>query len=233
MRLVNRTVLVVLVVVVACIAAASGVAGAPSVPGPARTLAAVRRIPLDRLPAAVERTKNAEHGKLTLALVPLAGVKVTTNVRSDTAGRIGRVSKNGQKLVFTFGHITYRVASLHLPAGLAIGPQQIKLDTTRPSTLTVDLKTGAITRNFHWLMTATDARYNGRRTLALGDRGRAGVASVTKLSSNRFSIHLLTLWTSPLKLSTWAVGGKTLPGGQITASALFDGTYILNFAAYG
>lgn len=154
-------------------------------------------------------------------------------MKSDTAGRIGRVSKSGRKLVFRFDRITYRVAALRLPGGVAIGPQRIRLDPSRSSTLTVDLGTGVITRNFHWLLTATDAEYNGRHTLALGDRGRAGVASVRRLSSDRFAIHLLTLWASPIKLSTWTVGGRTLPGGRITASALFDGTYVLDFAAYG
>jgi hypothetical protein len=232
MRHVYRIAPVVLLAVVACIGAASGAGSGPAVPSPASTLAAVKRIPLDRLPAAVERTKNAERGKLTLTLLPLAGAEVATDVRSDTAGRIGRVSKSGRKLIFRFDRITYRVAAIRLPGGVAIGPQRIKLDPTHPSTLTVDLDTGAITRSFHWLLTATDAEYNGHHTVALGDRGRAGVASVKRLSNDRFAIHLLTLWTSPIKLSTWTAGGRTLPGGRITATALFDGTYVLNFAAY-
>jgi hypothetical protein len=230
---VHKTAPFLLVAVVACIETASSAGGGPAVPGPASTLAAVKHIPLDRLPAAVEREKNAERGKLALTLLPLAGASVAADVRSDTAARIGRVSKTGRKLVFRFDRITYRVAAFRLPGGLRIGPQRIRLDPTRSSTLTVDLGTGVITRNFHWLLTATDTEYNGRHTLALGDRGRAGVASVRRLSSDRFAIHLLTLWTSPIKLSTWSVGGRTLPGGRITAGALFDGTYILDFAAYG
>jgi len=181
----RRTAPVVLLAVVACIGAASGAGGGPAVPGPASTLAAVKHIPLDRLPAAVERGKNAERGKLTLRLLPLAGASVAADVRSDTAGRIGRVSKSGRKLVFRFDRITYRVAALRLPGGLAIGPQRIKLDPTRPSTLTVDLDTGVITRNFHWLLTATDTEYNGWHTLALGDRGRAGVAPLCQCRVRR------------------------------------------------
>ena len=228
---VQKTASVVLFAVLACVEVGSSAGGGPAIPGPASNLAAVKRIPIKRLPAAVEREKSAERGKLTLTLLPLAGAKVATEVRSDSAGRIGRVSMSGRKLVFRFDRITYRVAALHLPGGLTIGPQRIKLDPSRPSTLMVDLGTGVITRNFHWLLTATDAEYNGRHTLPLGDRGRAGVAGVRRLSSDRYAIHLVTLWTSPLELATWTASGTTLPGGRITASALFDGTYILDFAA--
>ena len=199
------------------------------IPEPKSTLKAIELIPVNRFPAEVLRDKNAERGTLTLTVPGPLAAAVTAHVRSDTAGVIGRASRVGQQILFRFSRITYAVAPISLPGGLKVGAQRIALDSSQPNTLTLDLRTGKLTRNFHWLLTATNAEYDGRHTLALGDTGQAGVARVTKLGYDRYSIRLLTLWRSQFTLKTWTVAGKTLPSGKIEAKADFDGTYILDF----
>jgi hypothetical protein len=196
----------------------------------AASLAAIDRLPLDHFPAQVSRGEHAEHGTLTLALpAPLAGLKVSAEVNSGAAGPIGRVVHEGNSLVFTFTDITYDVTSVDLPNGRRIAAQTIQLDPAQSSTLCVDLASGQITRNFHWLLTGTNVRYDGVSTIALGDRGRASVADVTAIDRDRYTIRLLTHWQSEIDLTTWSVDGVTLPSGRIEATAEFDGTYLLDF----
>ncbi len=226
MKRASRVFPLVLLVAVAGISSAQ----AASIPAPSATLRAIAQIPVARFPAAVLRDKDAERGTLTLSVPISLAPRVTAHVRSDTAGVIGRASRVGNQLLFRFTRITYAVAPISLPGGLKVGAQRIALDSSQPNTLAIDLRTGKLTRNFHWLLTATNALYDGSRTLALGDTGRAGVATVKSLGYDRYSIRLLTAWKSQFTLKTWTVGGKTLPSGKIDAKADFDGTYILDFA---
>lgn len=209
--------------------AATATPGAVATPDDA-ALAAIARLPLDHFPAQVSRGEHAEHGALTLSLPgPLSSVKLTADVNSGAAGPIGRAVRDGGYLVFAFSEITYDVTPLPLPTGHTIAAQTIRLDPSQPSSLCVDLATGRITRNFHWLLTGTNIRYDGAPTIALGDRGRATVAGVTALDPNRFTIRLLTHWQSEIDLTTWTVDGVTLPSGRVDATAEFDGTYLLDF----
>ena len=160
-------------------------------------LAAIALIPLDRLDAEVSRAEGAEQGELTLGLPgALSAIKLNALVESDSAGPIGRVDRVGDELVFSFDEITYVVAEIDLPVGGKIDAQSIKLDPDQSSTLCVDLTTGKITRNFHWLMTGSNVLYDGSDTIALGDRGKATVADITKVDDDHYTIHLLTHWQS-------------------------------------
>lgn len=192
-------------------------------------LKAIQALPLDQLPAKVSRGENAERATFVLTLVALGGAQVTGQIASADAGQIGSVDKNGDLLVFTFTEITYNVSELEFPGGLKIGPQTIKLDPSQPSTLTTNLTTGEITRNFHWLQTATDVLYNGQPTVALGDTAKAQIAEIKDLGGNVYSVRLLTHWKSSIKLDTWTIAGTTLPGGEVQAAAEFDGTYMIDF----
>ncbi|MBZ0317105.1 MAG: hypothetical protein K8L91_11855 [Anaerolineae bacterium] len=190
-------------------------------------LTAIEALPLDTLPAKVSRGEGAEHGTLVMSLPD--GSQISGQVVSGAAGQIGEVSRTGDDLIFTFTEITYDVAPMQLPGGLAIGPQTIKLDPSQPSTLTVNLTTGEISRNFHWVLTATDVLYNGQPSIVLGDTASAELAETTDLGGNIHTIRLLTHWSSTISLDTWTVGGVTLPSGQVVATAEFDGVYTLDF----
>jgi hypothetical protein len=193
-------------------------------------LQATKVLPLTRLPATVSRGRNAERGTLTLALPSAAPtLKVKTRVTSGAPGRIGTVTKSGGQLVFKFTSITYDVAPIALPGQPTIDSQTITLDPARPSTLRINLRTGRITRDFHWLLRGTNVRYNGSPILPLGDTGSSRVATVTKLGASRYSIRLLTDWKTQIILQSWTVDGQALQGGVIHASAVFDGAYLLHF----
>lgn len=194
-------------------------------------LAALAHLPTEPASAEVSRGEHAETGTLSLSLPgALSSVKVSATVKSNSAGPIGRVERTGDALLFSFKEITYDVSAITLPMGGQIAPQTIRLDPSQPSTLCVDLATGHITRNFHWLMTGTNVHYDGSPTIALGDRGRATVEDVTRIDPDHYAIHLLTHWQSEIDLKTWTLDGNTLPSGKIKAAAEFDGTYQLDFS---
>jgi Cu/Zn superoxide dismutase len=194
-------------------------------------LTAIQALPLELLPASVSREDNAEHGTLILSLPALGGVQIVGQITSGAAGQIGEVHQEGDILIFTFSEITYDIAPIELPGGLVIGPQTIQLDPSQASSQQINLTTGEISRNFHWLQTATDVLYDGQPTITLGDTGRSQIASVTHLGGNRYAIRMLTHWQSAVTLQTWTIGNTTLPSGEIQASAEFDGTYIIDFDA--
>lgn len=195
----------------------------------AANLAAIAAVPLDQLPAKVSREEGAEHGTLVLTLQSMGGIQIVGDVRSAEAGQIGEVTLEGDMLVFTFTEITYDVAPINLPGGFRIGAQSIKLDPAQSSTLKMDINTGEIFRDFHWIQTATDVLYNASPSIALGDTAKAEVAEVRDLGNNQYAIRLLTHWKSLISLETWTIGGVTMPSGDIEATAEFDGIYILDF----
>lgn len=210
---------------------ACGVVESPSFEtAEANNLASIQALPLDLLPASVSRGENAEAGTLVLTVPALGGIQVVGQISSGAAGQIGEAHREGDTLVFTFTEITYDVAPMALPDGTAIGPQSIRLDPTQPSTLTVDLITGVISRNFHWILTATDVLYDGQPSIGLGDTARAQVVETQNVGENQFSLRLMTHWSSNITLQTWTIGGVTLPSGEIQATAEFDGTYVLDFS---
>jgi hypothetical protein len=139
------------------------------------------------------------------------------------------MTHDGDNLVFAFTEITYDVAPIQLPGGFSIGAQSIKLDPSQPSTMTVNLKTGEVIRNFHWIMTSTDVLYNGSSSIALGDTASAEIAEIKDLGNNQYAVRLITHWKTNLTLDTWSIGGVTLPGGQIDSIAEFDGIYMVDF----
>ncbi|MBI5929431.1 MAG: hypothetical protein HY862_08990 [Chloroflexi bacterium] len=192
-------------------------------------LAVVEKLPLDTLPAAVSRDEGAEHGALTMTLPGTPSAQLVGQVVSGAAGQIGEVTRTGDVLIFTFTEITYNVAPMQLQGGLSIGPQTIQLDPSQPNTLEVNLKTGVISRNFHWILTATDVLYNGQPSIVLGDTAKAEVAEVNDLGGNVYNIRLLTHWRSVISLDTWTINGTTLPSGEVIATAEFDGVYTLDF----
>ncbi len=195
----------------------------------AANLAAIAAVPLDQLPAKVSREEGAEHGTLVLTLQSMGGIQIVGDVRSGAAGQIGDVTREGDMLVFNFTEITYDVAPINLPGGFRIGAQTIKLDPAQPSTLKMDINTGEIFRDFHWIQTATDVLYDDSPSIALGDTAKAQVAEVRDLGDNRYAIRLLTHWKSLISLETWTIGGVTMPSGDIEATAEFDGVYIMDF----
>lgn len=192
-------------------------------------LRAVEALPLDQLPAKIRRDEDAERGTLVLTLKALGGVQVVGQVTSADAGEIGEVHREGDTLVFTFTEITYDVAPITLPGGIVIGPQSIRLDPSQTSTMRMDMTTGEITRDFHWLQTATDVLYDGEPTIVLGDTAKAKIAEITDLGGNVYTSRMLTHWKSSVTLQTWTIGGVTLPSGELEATADFDGIYILDF----
>lgn len=189
----------------------------------------VQALPLDNLPAKISRAEGAERGTLVLTLKALGGVQVFGQVTSADAGEIGEVHREGDELVFTFSEITYDVAPINLPGGLVIGPQTIRLDPNQVSTMRMNMTTGEISRDFHWLQTATDVLYDGEPTVILGDTAKAQIAEITDLGGNVYTSRMLTHWKSTVTLQTWTIGGVTLPSGEIEATADFDGIYILDF----
>jgi len=40
----------------------------------------------------------------------------------------------------------------------------------------------------------------------------------------------LTHWQSEYELTTWSLNGNTLASGNVAASAVFEGTYTINFS---
>jgi Cu-Zn family superoxide dismutase len=193
------------------------------------TLASLQSLPLDLAPAAVSREEGAETGALVMTLHAMNGMQVLSQITSGAAGQIGSMTQEGNTLMFTFTEITYDVAPIQLPGGFSIGAQSIKLDPSQPSTMQVDLNTGAVTRNFHWIMTSTDVLYNGESSIALGDTASAQIAEITDMGNNVFAVRLVTHWKTNLTLDTWSIGGVTLPGGTIDSIAEFDGLYLVDF----
>ena len=208
---------------------ACGIVQNASTAAAADNLAAIQVLPLDTLPATVSRAEGAETGTLVMTLPAMGNAQIVSQITSGAAGQIGQVTQEGDSLLFTFTEITYNVAPMELPGGFRIGPQTIQLDPTQTSTLAVNLTTGEITRNFHWLMTATDVLYNGQSSIILGDTAAAQVAGVTSPAANQYNLRLLTHWKSTISLTTWTISGTELPGGEIEATAEFDGIYLLDF----
>lgn len=190
---------------------------------------AVDRLPLDMLPATIYRGENAEEADMVLTLDALNGAQINGRVEGASAGPIGEVTMDGDFLVFTFNHVDYNVFPLELPGGFSLGQQTINLDPEQTSTIRVNLTTGEIQREFHWIQTASDVLYNGVPSIPLGDTARTRVAEVRNLGNNRYSVRMLTNWRSVLEIETWEVAGIALPGGNIEATADFDGVYTLDF----
>jgi Cu/Zn superoxide dismutase len=191
---------------------------------------AVNRLPLTTLPATIYRGENAEVADLTMTLIGLGGVQIQGRAEGKTPGPIGEVNMEGDFLVFTFTNVDYNVYPLTLPDGQSIGQQEITLDPDQPSTIRVDMTTGEIQRDFHWIQTSSgDVLYNGEVSVPLGDNAATEVGEVRNLGNGRYMIRMLTNWSSVIELSTWSVGGLELPGGNIEAAAQFDGVYILDF----
>ncbi|MFN8373313.1 MAG: superoxide dismutase family protein [Anaerolineae bacterium] len=191
---------------------------------------AVNRLPLTTLPATIYRGENAEEADITLTLNPLGGAQINGRVEGASAGPIGELSMDGDFLVFSFTNVDYNVYPLALPDGNGIGQQYISLDPAQASTICVNMATGEIQRDFHWLQTASgDVLYNGGSTVGLGDTAHTEVAEVRNLGNGRYMVRMLTNWTSTIELSSWSIGGVELPAGTIDAAADFDGVYILDF----
>lgn len=195
----------------------------------ADTLAALQALPYDLLPATVSREANAEQGSLVMTLAALNGAEILSQITSGDAGQIGEVTREGDILTFTFTEITYTIAPISLPGGFFIGEQSIALDPSQPSTMQVNLTTGEVTRNFHWIMTATDVLYDGQPSVGLGDTAAAEIVEIQQVSENVYAVRLVTHWKTSLTLTTWTIGGTTMPSGQIDSAAEFDGTYIIDF----
>jgi Cu/Zn superoxide dismutase len=191
---------------------------------------AVNRLPLTTLPATIYRGENAEEADMTLTLTALGGAQINGHVEGASAGPIGEVNMDGDFLVFTFTNVDYNVFPVEIPGGYSIGQQRITLDPEQASTIRVNMTTGEIQRDFHWLQTATgDVLYNGGSTVGLGDTAHTEVAEVRNLGNGRYTVRMLTNWSSVIELETWSIGGIELPSGNIEATADFDGVYILDF----
>jgi Cu-Zn family superoxide dismutase len=190
---------------------------------------ALQRLPLTSLPASVYRGENAEEADLTLTLNALGGVQIPGRVEGANSGIIGSVNMEGDFLVFTFNNVNYNVFPLEIPGGFSIGQQSIMLDPNQTSTIRVNMTTGEIQRNFFWIQTATDVLYNGQPSVPLGDTAETQVAEVRNLGNDRYVVRMLTNWQSTINLTSWEIGGVSVPAGEIIATADFDGVYILDF----
>ncbi len=196
---------------------------------PADTVAAFKALPLDLIPAAVSREEKAERGALIMTINALGGKQIMTQIISGAGGQIGTLTRDGDILTITFTEITYNVGGIQLPGGLSIAPQTIKLDPSQTSTLQINLATGEVTRNLHWLMTGTNVLYDGQDTVALGDTASAQVVELENLGNNQFAVRLITHWQTGLSLTTWTINGITVPSGQVDSVAEFDGRYLIDF----
>jgi hypothetical protein len=202
----------------------------PDVPPPASTLAAIDRLPLGSLPAPVSRPADAERGTLVMALPAFGGVAGRGELRSSGPGVVGRMERHGRLLVLRFRQLRYQVGPLLLSAGLAIGRQTLALDPSRANRLRIDLRTGEVTRRFDWILTATDATYDGSRSLRLEDRGRSGVVRVERLPGGRYRLTLRTVWTAKRSLQFWSIGALSLPAGVADVRVEVESRYDLDLS---
>lgn len=193
------------------------------------TIAAFQTLPLDLIPASVSREEKAERGSLIMTLDALGGAQIMTQIISGDGGQIGTMTREGDNLLFTFTEITYEVGTIHLPGGLSIAPQRITLDPSQPSTMQVNLTTGEVTRNLHWIMTGTNVLYDGQPSVALGDTANAQIVEIQNLGNNQFSVRLITHWKAELAPTSMTINGTVVPGGRITSQAEFDGKYLIDF----
>lgn len=196
---------------------------------PDDTIAALQNLPLDLIPATVSREARAERGSLIMTLNALGGTQILTQIISGEGGQIGTMTREGDILTITFTEITYDVGAIQLPGGLSIEPQRITLDPSQTSTLQIDLTTGEVTRNLHWLMTGTNVLYDGQPSVALGDTASVQIVEIEDLGNNQFAVRLITHWKTDLALTTWTINGTTVPSGQVDALAEFDGRYVIDF----
>jgi hypothetical protein len=188
-------------------------------------------LPLDRLPARVLREEGAETGTLTLNLPEaLGGGSVSTEVVGSDGGQIGEVELDGDDLLFTFTQVNYDVAPIAFPLGLELGPAQISLDPDQPSTLRVNRQTSEIARDFHWLLAAEGAVFDGAASVPFGDTAESEIVSTEALDADRIAVRLRTHWTSEISLASLQLGDETVDAGLIEASADFEGTYVLDFS---
>jgi hypothetical protein len=187
-------------------------------------------LPLDRLPARVLREEGAETGTLTLTLPDaLGGGSVSTEVVGSDGGQIGEVDLDGDNLLFTFTEVNYDVAPIEFPLGIELGPARISLDPDQPSTLRVDRQTNEIARDFHWLLTAEGAAFDGATSVLFGDTAESEVVSAQALDDDRIAVRLRTHWSSEISLAALQIGDETHDAGPIEAGADFEGTYVLDF----
>ena len=188
-------------------------------------------LPLDRLPARVLREEGAETGTLTLTLPEaLGGGTVSTEVVGSDGGQIGEVELDGDDLLFTFSEVNYDVTPIKFPLGIELGPARISLDPDQPSTLRVDRQTSEIARDFHWLLTAEGAVFDGAASVPFGDTAESEVVAAETLDDDRVAVRLRTHWTSEVPLASLQIGDESVEAGLIEASADFEGTYILDFS---
>ncbi|GAC1443781.1 MAG: hypothetical protein NVSMB52_02500 [Chloroflexota bacterium] len=183
-------------------------------------------LPVGRLPARVLQNPGSGRGILTLTF-PSYGLRVATSFVNHSRAVVGTVTKSSTHLVFVFTHLSYTVAPFLLPTGARIGQQTLRLDPSTTSTLRVDLRTGAITRNFHWKLSGGNALYNGSPSVALADHGKSTVQRMSARGSKRYSITIRTKWKSRVALTSFRVGGRSQPAGIVNAHAQFTGTYVL------
>lgn len=188
-------------------------------------------LPINRLPADIIQNRNTGNGTLTLEF-PGFSSSVSSRFTNPSAKTVGKATKSGCDLLLSFTSLTYALEPISLPTGQRIGRQVMHLDPYRPSTIQVNGQTGTITRNMHWVLAATNARYNGSRSVALEDRGKSATQSFRKLGGNRYLFTIRTAWHSVITLNSFQVNGKTQPAGVINAHATFTGKYVLVFEKY-
>jgi hypothetical protein len=129
-----------------------------------------------------------------------------------------------------FANLHYRVSPITLPTGQRIGPQTFTLDPYHVSSIHVKIATDAVTRNFHWILRATNALYDGSHDLSLLDAGKSVGKQLRHLYGNRYSITIVTHWKAQINLKSFSVSGYPQPAGMVAARALFHGTYVLVFS---
>jgi hypothetical protein len=192
---------------------------------------AIASLPLFDQPQPVRREANAGQGTVTLSLPePLDALRVEIAAVAGAAGQIGTVEDAGDYLVFQADFLAYDLAPVALPGGIEVGPQTLDLDPAHADVLCIDTKTGDVFRHFRWILTATDATYDGQPTLPLEDTARIDVLGFTDLGNGEAELRLRTRWQGQLSLDEWTVDDQQLPGGTVNATSVFEDTYIVNIS---
>jgi hypothetical protein len=186
------------------------------------------KLPINKLPADIVQNRHTGNGTLTLAF-PSFSTSVSSRFTNPSAKFVGTATKSGCNLLLTFTTLSYRVDPISLPTGQQIGRQVMNLDPYRPSTILVNGQTGKITRNLHWVLTATNALYNGSHSIALVDQGKSTTQGFRNLGGNHYSFTIRTAWHSLVTLRSFRVNGNAQPTGTVDARAAFTGTYVLAF----
>jgi len=209
------------------LAAAAGAAMAASVSS--SPVAALNRLPASDFPAIVSRGPADEVGTLTFQMsFSGSAITLTASASDVSLGRVGTLSRNSSDFVLRFTRVRDRVAPIKLPDGLTITSQTIALDSTPPSTLHIDRRTGAVTSNLHWVVDAPNTLYNGSHTIKLPDKGQRRFVSSTQIGPGHYRFHVISKWHGSVVLMSWSVAGHTLPGGRVTLAATWSSYYDLS-----